>query len=190
MKKFIGTKMLLAVAMTLGDYNIKRGWTIPENEDPNREGYLVEYPLVGDDKPNHVDHYGYISWSPKEAFESAYRETTGMNFGLAIEAAKQGKLIARSGWNGKGMFVFLRPSDKLSIEMIVNKVKSLPESLKKHYQGQFAWTQNEATDGNGPDNSFVEFNSYFCMKAADGSIVNGWLASQTDMLAEDWLIVE
>ncbi len=178
MKKFIGTKTLLAVAMTLGDYNIKRGWVIPENENPLREGYFVEYPD------------GYQSWSPKEVFEESYRETNGMNFGLAVETAKQGKLIARAGWNGKGMFVFIRPSDKLSVEMIVGKVKSLPASLKKHYQEQFAWTQQEAVDGDGPDKKFIEFSPYFCMKAADGSIVNGWLASQTDMLADDWQIVE
>lgn len=74
MKQFIGTKMLLAMAMTLGDYNALRGWSIPGNEDPNRKGYLVEYPLVGDDKPNHENFKGYISWSPKEAFESSYIE--------------------------------------------------------------------------------------------------------------------
>lgn len=60
MKRFIGTKVLMAVAMTLGAYNEKRGWKIPENEDPEREGYFVEY----DD--------GYQSWSPKEVFESSY----------------------------------------------------------------------------------------------------------------------
>lgn len=48
-----------------------------------------------------------------------------MRFGEALEAVKEGKLIARCGWNGKGMFVFLRPEDSLSTEMVVNKVKSL-----------------------------------------------------------------
>lgn len=105
-------------------------------------------------------------------------------FGQAIEALKQGHLVARSGWNGKGMFIFMRPADELSPEMVVNKVKSLPKSLKD-------WVYL-----NGPlvpladrtDN--LKFTAYFCMKAADGSIVNGWLASQTDMLAEDWTIIE
>lgn len=112
------------------------------------------------------------------------------DFGAAVRALKSGALVARSVWNGKGMFIFLRPSDKLSVEVLVNNVKSLPDSLKKNYQGKFAWTQNEATDGNGPDKAFVEFTAYLCMKAADGTIVNGWLASQTDMLAEDWQILE
>lgn len=113
-----------------------------------------------------------------------------VNFGAAIEAAKQGKLIAREGWNGKGMFVFQRPADELDIDMIVNKVKSLPQSLKNYYTAQFAWTEQEKENGKSPDKTFVKFTAYLCMKAADGSIVNGWLASQTDVLAEDWIILD
>ena len=71
MKKYIGTKQLLAVAMTLGAYNKYRGWEQPENEDPNAEGYLVEYLDGG--KPNDERHKGYISWSPKDVFEKAYQ---------------------------------------------------------------------------------------------------------------------
>jgi hypothetical protein len=113
-----------------------------------------------------------------------------LNFGDAIKALKEGKLIARKGWNGKGMFVFMRPSDKLSVEVIVNNVKSLPESIKNHFKSKFSWTQQEAIDGYGPDKELIEFTPYLCMKAADGSIINGWLASQTDMLAEDWEIIQ
>ncbi|WP_233545721.1 DUF2829 domain-containing protein [Parabacteroides sp. AM08-6] len=71
MKKYIGTKQLLAVAMTLGAYNEYRGWEQPENEDPNADGYLVEYLDGG--KPNDERHKGYISWSPKDVFEKAYQ---------------------------------------------------------------------------------------------------------------------
>lgn len=99
-----------------------------------------------------------------------------MNFGQAVEAAKAGKLIQRSGWNGKGMFVFQRPSDVLTAEFI-QKVKSLPEAAKK-------WI--EENNGEQP----VVFTAYLCMKAADGRIQNGWLATQTDILAEDWQILE
>lgn len=107
-----------------------------------------------------------------------------LNFGQALEAVEKGELISREGWNGKGMFVFLRPEDELTPEMVVNKVKSLPKKLKD-------WVYN-----NGPivpltertDN--IKFTAYLCMKAADGTIVNGWLASQTDMLAKDWCILD
>lgn len=176
-KKYLGVKEVFSYPMNLGEYNEFRGWQIPKNEDPNREGYLVRY---SDE---------YVSWSPKEVFEEAYRTIDGLTFGQAIEALKQGKLVARKGWNGKGMFLFMLPADKLSVETIVNFVKSLPGALKSHYKAKFSWTQNEATDGCGPDKELVEFTAYICMKAADGSIVNGWLASQTDILAEDWVIV-
>ena len=62
MKTYIGTKKLEAEQMTRGEYNEYRGWTIPENENPKDEGYLVEY------------SDGYESWSPKKQFEEAYRE--------------------------------------------------------------------------------------------------------------------
>lgn len=102
-------------------------------------------------------------------------KTTGLTFGAAIEAIKQGKLAARDGWNGKGMFVFMRPEDILDIDMVINRVKSLPVSVKEYFR-----SQQQAT---------VKFTAYLCMKAADNTIVNGWLASQTDMLAEDWCIL-
>lgn len=60
MKKYIGTKLVQAKPMTRGEYNDCRGWQTPENENPEDEGYLVEY------------SDGYISWSPKEVFEKAY----------------------------------------------------------------------------------------------------------------------
>lgn len=85
MKQYIGTKLIEAKEMNRGDYNVYRGWTIPENENPADEGYLVK----------HSD--GYESWSPKMQFEEAYRESNNMTFGLAIEAMKKGKKVARRG---------------------------------------------------------------------------------------------
>lgn len=105
----------------------------------------------------------------------------GLDFGWAICALKAGKLVTRKGWNGKGMFLFIRPADTLPERMIIEKVKSLPQSLKDHY------LHNPIEPGNGGD---VKFTAYICMKAADGTIVNGWLASQTDMLSEDWMLYD
>jgi hypothetical protein len=115
---------------------------------------------------------------------------TNLNFGQAIEALKEGKRVARDGWNGKGMFIFERPADELSVDFIINKVKSLPKSLKDYYISQFAFTINEKENGKSPEDIKVKFTPYLCMKAADGTIVNGWLASQTDMLSEDWCILD
>jgi len=111
-----------------------------------------------------------------------------ITFGQALEAVKEGKLIAREGWNGKGMFVFQRPEDHLSHDMIINTVKSLPASVKSF----FAQTPDSAVNEETRNHLLatkVKFTSYLCMYAADGSIVNGWLASQTDMLASDWQIL-
>lgn len=69
MKTFVGTKLVLAKTMTLGEYNEYRGWPIPPNEDPNAEGFLVEYPGT---VPNVEGHEGYISWSPKVAFDESH----------------------------------------------------------------------------------------------------------------------
>ena len=95
-----------------------------------------------------------------------------VNFGQAIEAAKQGKRVARSGWNGKGMFVFQRQGF----------------SVKK---GEFKF---DSRYGESVQQYMVEHNLIFtpvlCLKAADNSIVTGWLASQTDILAEDWIILD
>lgn len=70
MVAYVGTKMLDARPMTLGEYNNYRGWDKPENEDGDAPGYLVEYHDGG--APNHSDHKGYISWSPADIFERSY----------------------------------------------------------------------------------------------------------------------
>lgn len=102
-----------------------------------------------------------------------------MNFGEAIELAKKGKLIARSGWNGKGMFVFMRiaPNNKRVTDLL--GMDTIPKGVKDFFELK----NQPITEDKNP---LVNFTSYLCMKAADDSIVNGWLASQTDMLSNDW----
>lgn len=71
MNHFIGTKIVLAKPMTRQEYNDYRGWKLPENENGNDAGYLVEYP---EGISNHAEHRGYISWSPKGQFDMAYSD--------------------------------------------------------------------------------------------------------------------
>lgn len=71
LKRFIGTKTILARPITRGEYNAYRGWNPPLGEDQSVQGYLVEYTDGG--TPNDARHAGYISWSPKEQFDNAYR---------------------------------------------------------------------------------------------------------------------
>ena len=86
-----------------------------------------------------------------------------MNFGNAIEALKEGKRVARAGWNGKGMFLFLVPGSNF----IVNREPLL------------------SIMGEGAQ---ITYRPHIDMKDAEGKVVP-WLASQTDMLAEDWALV-
>ncbi|EGK00445.1 DUF2829 domain-containing protein [Dysgonomonas gadei] len=107
-------------------------------------------------------------------------------FGQALEELKQGRLVTRKGWNGKGMFIFMRPADELHVGFVAKDIKSLPQGVKDYYH-------QDCVDENGKlldlaKEDVVKFTAYLCMKAADGTIVNGWLASQTDMLSEDWMI--
>jgi hypothetical protein len=92
-----------------------------------------------------------------------------MNFGQALEALKEGKKVARKGWNGKKMFIYLVHQTLVDKEFLRNEASNMP-----------------ICDNTG----VAKFNSHIDMKTADGSVCIGWLASQTDMLAEDWEVVE
>jgi hypothetical protein len=72
-KTYLGAKIIKGMPLTLGEYNAFRGWDTPENEDPNRTGYLVEYPADGN--PNVPGHDGYVSWSPEAPFDAAHAVT-------------------------------------------------------------------------------------------------------------------
>lgn len=159
---YIGTKLINAQPMTRQQYNDFRGWELPADENGDDEGYLVEYLDGG--KPNTTIYAGYVSWSPKEQFDKAYRKTSGLSFGLAVEAVKQGKKVARAGWNGKGMFLFLVPGSTFK----VNRAPLL---------------------GIYPEGTEINYHAHIDMKTADGTIVP-WLASQTDVLVDDWSIVD
>jgi hypothetical protein len=71
MKQYTGTKTIKAKPMTFGEYRELRGSSISLENEPSAPGYLVEYQDGG--KANHPDFQGYISWSPADVFENAYR---------------------------------------------------------------------------------------------------------------------
>lgn len=108
--------------------------------------------------------------------------TKNLAFGAALESVKYGfNLIARTGWNGKGQFVFMRPKDELSANFVVNTVKSLPAAFKKHIFQKY-----EGQDGNEIK---IPFTPYLCLFNTQGEVVNGWVPSQGDLFAEDWEII-
>ena len=104
---------------------------------------------------------GYESWTPKDVFEEAYRPCGAMNFGLALEAAKKGKRISRRGWNGKGQYVELATG-----------------IAYKNSAGEIVNVDHAAIG-----NAALAF-------VGTSGVQLGWLASQADMLADDWYIVE
>lgn len=162
MKPFIGTKKILARPMGRGEYNTYRGWQIPLDENPADDGFLVEY--VDGGASNHPGHAGYISWSPKDVFERAYRPSSGLGFGDAIHALKAGERVARAGWNGKGMFVYY-----------VRAAAYLAQSAAViEYFGE---------------NAYVSYAPYLALKGVDER-VSTWVPSINDVLAEDWVVLE
>jgi len=167
MKQYIGTKIVNMEPMTRAEYNIFRGWQLPPDENGNDAGYLVEYTDGG--KPNTAHYAGYVSWSPKEQADAAYQETSGLTFGLALAALKKGMRVARDGWNGKGMWLCLSPG-------------------RESFSAVDFWAPANRDFALGQGGSAKVLPS-ITMKTATGEILMGWLASQTDMLAEDWKIV-
>ncbi len=70
---YVGCKIIKAIPTTKAEYCEYRGWEVPANEDPEEEIYLVEYEVDPKSTPNHANHAGYISMSPKHVFDNAYR---------------------------------------------------------------------------------------------------------------------
>lgn len=101
---------------------------------------------------------------------------TKLSFGQALDQLKLGKAISREGWNGKGMFVYLNKGSRdVSGESPegTENVEGIPFHLFEM-----------------GDKGTVTRLPNVNMKAATGSTVTGWLASQTDLLAEDWCVLD
>jgi hypothetical protein len=111
MHKYIGTKTVFARPMTRGDYNDYRMWTVPADENPNDPGYLVEYADGGES--NHPNHYGYISWSPKDVFERSYKiaDTPGQRLQLELDELNE-KLTKLQGFILSDKFLYLPSSTR------------------------------------------------------------------------------
>ena len=103
-----------------------------------------------------------------------------MKFSEALEALNNGAFVARSGWNGKGMFVYKVEASEATYDNLRGRCKDAIDYVYKHVNVDEPQTVQET----------VRINAHIDMKAADGSIVVGWLASQTDMQADDWYIVK
>ncbi len=90
------------------------------------------------------------------------------DFGGAIVALKSGKRVARQGWNGKGMYLWLLPAAIVKAEWC----------REPHLKAM--------AEANGGE---IEALGSIRMMTADRKVLTGWLASQSDVLAEDWMIL-
>lgn len=97
--------------------------------------------------------------------------TAAMDFGDAIRALKAGKRVCRAGWNGKGMWLALSCSGGRLTPA---------QAFWSPHNAEFARSQEHL-------NGHAMVLPCITMKTATGEILMGWLASQTDMLAEDWM---
>ena len=97
----------------------------------------------------------------------AQTETEGkqptFSFSIALEYLKNGARVARAGWNGKGMFLFLVPGSHFEVNR--------PPLL-----------------GIYPEGTPIDYRPHIDMKTAQGDVVP-WVASQSDLLEDDWVIV-
>lgn len=89
-----------------------------------------------------------------------------MDFGQALTALKRGGKVTREGWNGRGMFVVHQAG----------------------YPDGIAINRNTAQATGLPEGTVCIFRPYLMMRTVDGEFVP-WVASQTDLLAEDWQVV-
>lgn len=94
------------------------------------------------------------------------------DIGYAVEALKNGCRVRRAGWNGRGMFLFLRPA----AEAIPTKVIPDP-AIRAVIESEVG---GETFDAVGSVRMFT----------ADKKVLTGWLASQSDLLAEDWEVID
>jgi hypothetical protein len=96
-----------------------------------------------------------------------------MNIGEAVVAMKDGMKCARSGWNGKNMFVvYMSP---------LNLPPFNTQGTERKVNDRTAKWIGEGTP--------LESLGYFAMFTADKKWQPGWLASQSDLLADDWQVV-
>lgn len=124
------------------------------------------WPIPADENPNDKGYLvkysdGYESWSPEKQFNEAYRPCDNMTFGIALEMLKKGFRVARKGWNGKKQYIQLATAISY-----------------KSMDGNVVNCEHEAIGNNAI--AFV----------GTSGVQMGWLASQADMLAEDWVISE
>ena len=152
--KYIRINEVDAEPMKFGEFKGKHPKSGGANVERNAEdeGYVITYRKGSENE--------YVSWCPKAEFDAVSRPIDGMTFGMAIEAMKRGKKVARKGWNGNGQFV-----------TVGNQFTYVDCNGKQNAEHQTSGT------------AALIFHGTIGVQVS-------WLASQSDMLSEDWEVVE
>ena len=115
-----------------------------------------------------------------------------LGFQMALSALQEGKRIARKGWNGKGMWLCLLNPRRLPPDSFWGTPlkRWAEEQVDRQYKERGIPRGTSNSDFNVVKLSSVEVLPHIAMKTADDKILLGWLASQSDLLADDWQILE
>lgn len=127
-KTYVGTKVIHAQPMNRAAYNYLRGWTVPEDENGEDEGFLVEYP---DQPANTTTYQGYVSWSPTEVFMAAYQPMDITGEGSQGGQTWRDRLVIEKD-------ELLERLDKLTTFLAGPLFKALPEDQQVLMNGQMA----------------------------------------------------
>lgn len=167
MKTYIGMKVVQAKpAVTVNGCIWPDGMALPaeytrpslkENLEQKDCGPVISegYVYIGDHK--------YPVFEEKEEFEKRFFDAENVTFSIALDAMKRGGRIARKGWNGKGMYVFLADDVEFRTEADISEFEN-------------------AEDG-------VYTSEMMVLRTAQGTFQPGWLATQSDILADDWYVL-
>jgi hypothetical protein len=153
-----------------GENRESDGSAIITPEDGRYAPFRVDSDYMWKHKPQDGGYYvvykdGYKSFSPANVFEEGNTLITNsskVTFGQAIEAAKSGKKVSRSGWNGANMYAYIVPAAS--------------------YPAQTDVARAEFGD-------LVPYRAYWALKTAQNDIAM-WSPSGSDSLAEDWVILD
>lgn len=171
MKVYVGIKVVQAApAKTVNGCIWPEDLPLPVNPEPVRgheDECCCRKPYADRCSIEEVYVYdggnGYPVVVPKEEFEKEFFPAENLTFSVALDALKRGERIARKGWNGKGMYVFL------ASEVEFHTMADISEFAEKE-------------DG-------VYTSDMMVLRTAQGTFQPGWLATQSDILAEDWYVL-
>lgn len=166
MKTYIGITVAQAKpAKMVNGFIWPDGMPIPVEDPRPRLGLPCEqgsntvvqegYTFIGDSK--------YPEFVEKDKFEKRFTPAENISFSYALDALKRGGRIARKGWNGKGMYVFLADNVEFSTEADISEFEN-------------------SEDG-------VYTSEMMVLRTAQGTFQPGWLATQSDILADDWYVL-